>query len=334
MMGVSCPSSKRRLRAWRIAATATTLLFSWWRVRDIPFLLASGDSGIVALQAKAKAIAIGVTNYSAPAVEVVKELVDLVQMPQAQDNGTRHMTPSGWWPNDDWIGQCVHNVESIQRAKKSFMYCNTKSEWEEYRLGDCIKLCRLCRPSHWNSSFAALYSKVACHDSHNQLRSHLPTVDSIFKRHENDEGFVKPDENALVMHLRLGDVIERSGAIPLEMLMRGATPAHHVSFATAIKSIYEYLTDISGSGVSRVDIVGGAHLGGCKKSWVYATCMRDAIERAGWEVSLQVNGGTPDQDFYFMSHANKIIVSTGGFSRLIGQLVSSHGGKVIGRTFR
>jgi hypothetical protein len=83
-----------------------------------------------------------------------------------------------------------------------------------------------------------------------------------------------------------------------------------------------------------MSIVGGAHKGGCEKSWVYATCMRDAIERAGWEVSLQVNGGTPDQDFYFMSNANKIIVSTGGFSRLIGRLVSFHGGKVIGRTFR
>jgi hypothetical protein len=329
-MGMSCCSlNKQQILTWilAIAIASVSAGICWW-IRDIPFLLA------VTLQAKAT----GITNYSAPVVEAAKELVvDLVHVPQ--HNGTVHMTPSGWWPNDDWIAQCVHNVESIQRENSNnttLRDCNIKDEWYGYQLGDCIKMCHACKPSYWsNSSFATLYSKLACH-SENELHSHLPTVESIFKLHENDEGFIKPDENALVMHLRLGDVIERAGATPQEMLMRGANPKHaSISFMTAIKSIYEYLTDISGSGVvSRVDIVGGAHKGSCEKSWVYATCMRDAIERAGWEVSLQVNGGTPDQDFYFMSNAKKIIVSTGGFSRLIRQLVSFHGGKVIGRTFR
>lgn len=67
------------------------------------------------------------------------------------------------------------------------------------------------------------------------------------------------------------------------------------------------------------------------------TMIEEVIVAAGhyydYNVSLQLLEGTPEQDFYYMSHARQLVVGVGGFSRIIGKMVKYHGGTIIGRTF-
>ena len=72
------------------------------------------------------------------------------------------------------------------------------------------------------------------------------------------------------------------------------------------------------------------------ESWVSAIPwdLQSRLEVVRYEVSLEVNNANPDQDFYRMSHAKYIVVSSGGFSRLVGQNARRHGGKIIGAAFR
>jgi len=57
------------------------------------------------------------------------------------------------------------------------------------------------------------------------------------------------------------------------------------------------------------------------------------FEKAGYRASLEVNNATPDQDFYRMSHAKHIVVSSGGYSGLVGRNSERHGGRIYGRFF-
>jgi hypothetical protein len=162
----------------------------------------------------------------------------------------------------------------------------------------------------------------------------MTVVEEIFQLHKQDPSFTVPAADELVIHLRLGDVIERSDSEVETMLMKGADPGHNKNFKTAIKSIREYLANIQESGLDKVVIRGGTHKTKYyEKSRVYAGCLKEAIGNAGYHVSMEVEGNTPDQDFYYMSHATKVIVSTGGYSRLIGRMAERGGGIIVGRTF-
>jgi len=102
---------------------------------------------------------------------------------------------------------------------------------------------------------------------------------------------------------------------------------------TGIKRAYELLANACESGALRVAIIGGSHKP-LKKSRPYAECLLRTFEKAGYSASLEVNNATPDQDFYRMSHAKHIVVSSGGYSRLVGRNAERHGGRIYGRFFK
>jgi hypothetical protein len=240
--------------------------------------------------------------------------------------------------------------------------------WEYYRLGDCIKHCEACfscyngtirRPDCRggrdgaklrNESFAKDYSTHHCPHGGPKDRSNLTGIEEVFQRRISLQQqqqqqhhpstlspydiLTVPDPDELVIHLRLGDVIEMSKANVTQMLLLGADPAHD-GFKNSIKSVSEILTNIQESGLSKVSLRGGSHKPELYvKSRVYAGCLKQAIQQAGYRVKMSLDHTTPDQDFYYMSHASHFVVSTGGYSRLIGQLVEHRGGTIVGRNFQ
>jgi hypothetical protein len=229
-------------------------------------------------------------------------------------------------PSYEWVQNCTRRI-----TQKGLIPFNIT--WESYRLGDCIKLCNACRGPR-SDTMAVQYGNLDCKTGNHVAGGNLTLVEEVFQLHKQDPSFTVPAADELVIHLRLGDVVDRSKATVEEMLMDGADPAHAISFLTAIKSIHEYLANIQESGLHKVVIRGGSHTRKhYKKSRTYAGCLKEAIENAGYHVSMEVEGNTPDHDFYYMSHATKVIVSTGGYSRLIGKMVKKGGGIIVGRTF-
>ena len=74
-----------------------------------------------------------------------------------------------------------------------------------------------------------------------------------------------------------------------------------------------------------------------KNSCVYAACLQEVVVTAGYyygyNVSLQLEGNTPKEDFYFMCHTRQFVVGVGGFSRTIDLMVKYRGGTIVGRSF-
>lgn len=243
---------------------------------------------------------------------------------------------------DQWLTECAKKMS--QHHLQPF-----NIQRENYTVGDCIKLCTKCA---WganphsgevfpNWTIAGHYALLACsHPERQPLHmpkkgGNLEVVDKVFRIFEKQvPGFVQPPKGAVVIHLRLGDVIERSNNTVEEMLTKGGNPFHHPSQKNSIKSVYEYLSNLEQANATQVIIVGGSHYTKYyKKSRVYAGCLEKALRHSGKNVSMNLDGGDADREFFFMSHAAKVIVSTGGYSRLIGKMVKYYGGTIIGRAF-
>ena len=242
-------------------------------------------------------------------------------------------TPSGWWPDHHWIKQCVKQ----DRVLEPFP---TAGDWVGYRLGDCIKRCSGCpgkRKHHdlASTSIAGQYNEQACKTGLHVERGNETLLDELLAARDGKKGFYKPDPDAMVVHLRLGDKIELSRTKPTLILSDGGDP-HYNPFHGfgAIKSVYEILTEISLSNLTKVVVRGGSHWPDAyRKSRIYSDCLYQAATKAGYEASINVKEVDADADFYFLSHARHIITSVGGYSRYVGHAVLRRGGILYGRYF-
>lgn len=241
---------------------------------------------------------------------------------------------NNWRPSPEWIKECVNKTQGSPLITRPFL---ADKVWEGYVLGDCIKLCRKCNkggPKN-KQTLAKDYYEYGCKNTTNrEPNGNLSLVNRIVDLRLNDTNFEVPAPDVLVIHLRLGDVIEHSKQSVETMLISGGDPNHDPNFRTSLKSISEYLDNIAESKATKVLIRGGSHKRQYyKKSRLYAMCLEQAIAEAGYEVHMDLDTGNPDFDFYYMAHAKKFIVSSGGFSRVLGMLVESRGGTVFGRQF-
>ena len=251
------------------------------------------------------------------------------------------------------------DAEMIACAREQLPPPQRPSEvFSGYQLGDCLKMC-VCTPRvihNYPRSFSAKFKALACEKGSvapaegSRKKAHFGDVESdhvlrIFAEAKGTAGFREPETNSLVIHLRLGDMVERAHADVQTMLLSGANPAtggrtldRVGRWPTSIKSVHELLVASAMANVTTVHIVGGGcwrytNRSDCIKSSNYARCVGRAFEHQGYNTTLSIDGENADQDFYFMAHAKHFIQTSGGFSRILAQLVEKQGGTVYGRQF-
>lgn len=237
-----------------------------------------------------------------------------------------------WRPTHEWLNSCAAELAANETLLRPYF-----TKRDGYGLGDCIKMCARCtlgRINRKDKNMALQYSSQACGTSRYVSGGNLDVVEEILEGYKTKHNPPEPPEDAIVLHLRVGDVIEKSQQSTEELLIKGGDPFHTEEFKTSIKSVFEYLEDIEESGVTNVIVVGGVfqkkHF---EKSRVYEGCLERTLKKAGYNVRMQLDSGEADEDFYYMTRAKKFVVSSGGFSALIAKLVVRNGGKVVGRTF-
>ena len=215
-------------------------------------------------------------------------------------------------------------AEGVAASKRRY-----EPELSSYALGDCIKARVKCgSDAAWgHETLAAAYLNRTT--SKYDYKAVLELIDEFRARRFVTE----PPTDALVIHLRLGDVIKDAPDDSVERLFvcSGAAKLHH----TFVKSVFELLYDAKHfANKTRVILVGGSHhaLEPDDPSWFYALGIQHAFEVAGYDVSLRLSPYA-DDDFTFMSYATTFGGGTGGYSRIIAKLAELRGGKVVGRRF-
>jgi hypothetical protein len=253
------------------------------------------------------------------------------------------MTPTR--PTRQWLDDCATTLAKDKSVMRPF-----PAKIPRYRLGDCIKRCRACYmgipsqkntterqpwrhfPEDYNLTIAGYYNNLACNT---QDMSNYSLVHNILETHfASRPGFVKPNPNDIVIHLRLGDVVESSRETVTTLLTEGGVGYHPELKKSQLKStqsVYYYLDQLLAYPNNTIVMVGGSHWRQLfRKSRGYATCLQRGLALAGRKVELNMDGGDADQDFFFNSYAKKYMMSTGGYSRIMGKMAVMHGGEIIG----
>jgi hypothetical protein len=242
------------------------------------------------------------------------------------------------------VRECVHEQQQLPPPQPP------NEVFSRYQLGDCLSMCHCTNQVilAYPHSFSAKFKARACDGNAYTFRNtHMyDHVMRIFAEVNGTAGFREPEPTSLVIHLRLGDMVEKAAVDVQTMLISGADPGgtHGANrrYPNSIKSVPELLADAAMANVTTVHIVGGGcwrrvwsenQHDKCIKSTIYARCVLRAFEHQGYSTTLSMDGENADEDFYFMTHAKHFIETSGGFSRLAANLVERQGGTVYGRRF-
>eukprot|EP00941_MAST-03F_sp_MAST-3F-sp1_P000921 g921.t1 len=237
--------------------------------------------------------------------------------------------------------------------------------WEDYRLGDVI-LKRVYRTYYtpryerwYPGSIASQFLKEYPHslpwecDAENCETTQKSCTEcyldsfpdeEVFALSKISKNFAIPDENTLVVHMRLGDVFANPDQIigtldPVEVFETGLThtclecPREDVTNYVKDKKYYDSIPYIEG--IKRITFIGSYihhETAETKRSSLqYVEIMRDYFQKRYPNIPIvwRANGrSTPDSDFAYISNAKHYIKGGGGFSKLVGKIVKTNGGNV------
>ena len=197
-----------------------------------------------------------------------------------------------------------------------------------YRLGDMvlhkqghIYLLKKIYNYYYPDSIANEYLKRVNYDK-------IPDYDllhDIVK--EKSQDLEKPSKKSLVIHLRVGDVIEWEYKGDIDELLEGKSD-YTGSDGHLYLFDYEYfdnnLQKVKDK-IEKIIIVGGYHIKrNTTRSEIYINKICDFFEKKGFEVEKRINQYTPDEDFLFMCNSSYYLKTGGGYSNLISQMVTKN----------
>ena len=233
-----------------------------------------------------------------------------------------------------------HMYEKFQ-TKKDYIIQQIKEDYKvklkPYRLGDMILHRNQFSGIDYHlidypNSIASEYLKATPN------KSDLPVLFEIIKKRTTPE--LKPDENTLLIHLRIGDVIDNSrfsvdellsegrnyGAIKSEQ-KEGEWGGHN--YVKPLSYYQEVLEIIQTLPINKIILIGGYHMDGDhSKSEEYVSRIQTFFEENKYRVETRINED-PDEDFILMSNSTYFVQSGGGYSRLIVKMVEMNNNNVL-----
>lgn len=132
-----------------------------------------------------------------------------------------------------------------------------------------------------------------------------------------------PSTKVLVVHLRVGDVIDYSKHTVDDFLQRKTCDT-----GCYVRPLQSIMDSAARSKMKKIVLVAGAHVPDpLPQSQCYLERVAKTLENNGYEVTMRL-AGHPDDDLIYMSNARHFSPSNGGFSRIVTKLVEMNGGSV------
>ena len=137
-----------------------------------------------------------------------------------------------------------------------------------------------------------------------------------------------PDDT-LVIHLRIGDVIDEN-KLDLDKILSEYTKfGAGVNYVRPIKYYTNLIDTIHNYKIKKILLVGGFHRkGNHDKSLQYVNHIKKHFENNGFNCTTRINHNA-DEDFLIMCNSKYFVPSGGRFSNVVKQMVILKGGTVI-----
>jgi hypothetical protein len=133
----------------------------------------------------------------------------------------------------------------------------------------------------------------------------------------------------IIWHLRTGDVIDNTNRTVKDFLNKELEYHNGIVYVKPIK-YYKGIIDNLYNSVSnkKILLITGFHKNmNNTKSLKYIDSVVKYFKKLGYHIKTRINNN-PDDDFIIMCNSNHFIRSAGGFSNLIGSIISNRGGDV------
>jgi len=145
----------------------------------------------------------------------------------------------------------------------------------------------------------------------------------------NNRKSQKIQNDTLVVHLRIGDVIDYSPNSVNEFLSDYLLYNNGYAYVKPIKYYTNIIDSIKNYSIKNVLFIGGFHTeGNHEKSMEYVDSIKSYFEENGFKCATRINHNA-DDDFIIMANSKYFVPSGGEFSRVIKQIVKMKGGTVI-----
>lgn len=200
-----------------------------------------------------------------------------------------------------------------------------------YRLGDMVKGERFRdakngRDLHYRlfpDSIASEYMKTT-----NENNRYDILMDLVEKR-THDAKQVPPSD-LLVIHLRIGDIIDNTTYTVKEFLSRYVRSNIGVNYVKPLSYYAEVAKEAKALNLRSVTLIGGFHLPlrSHKKSLAYVRKVREFFESQGFQVNERIDLNA-DDDFIYMCNAQYFTPSGGGYSKIVKEIFKLKGKTLI-----
>ena len=202
-----------------------------------------------------------------------------------------------------------------------------------YRLGDMYydeteridKEGKYCHYNKFPDSIATKYMKQT---EKSLIKSNNSNVLLSIINSDDYENFVKPNKNSIVIHLRVGDVIDETNNSVDDFLNKDIRFFHSDIVTKKYvhnRQYYEKIISQLPNNINNVIFVYGYHTDSDhSKSEQYINAISEIFKLHGFDVNYR-RDMDPDDDFIYMCNSKHFVKSGGGFSNLISQMVKKNG---------
>lgn len=201
--------------------------------------------------------------------------------------------------------------------------------YDSYRLGDMVLWNKWRKkPDGERYHLEKFPDSIAC--EYMRLTNNPMQYDILFNivKKRKQQINILPKQS-LIIHLRLGDLIERSGKNLDYLLVRQVKNKNGGASVKPLYYYYEKINKIRNHGIKEITLVAGSHFDvPLNSSYKYICAIKIFFEELGFSVSIRT-GNSPDNDFVFMSSSKYYIPSEGGYSRLIKEMVLKSGNIIL-----
>jgi hypothetical protein len=206
--------------------------------------------------------------------------------------------------------------------------CDLYSGYKLYRIGDMVATIHRFLPigekyhlKTFPDSIASEYMKKT-----KELKKYNILADIVRERTKKTRDL--PSDKDLVVHLRVGDVVEHFSTKLSEILISYSYRLNH-NYTCPVRNIHDKISK-SKEKFDKIILVAGSHKDILTpKSCKYIDVIKKYFENNGHIVELRL-GKHPDDDFIFMTNSKYFIPScSGNYTLLVKKIVKILGGKVL-----
>jgi len=239
-----------------------------------------------------------------------------------------HNNTQQWKGNDEWSRMAKRVLDRIDRNKKYKLYTNSRG----YRLGDMTN-CVVARmaprgeqyhykkfPDSLASQYMRLSKKPYCYD-----------IMAMLVKKYTQKNNIRIDKNSVVIHLRIGDVINKAPSVH-EILSHQVRTRRSISFFPfRVTAPFNYVPPlkkiakiIPRSDIKNITLMAGSHFDiDMTKSSHYISAVKLFLEDKGYNVKLRL-GGDPDEDFVYACMSPHFVSPSDGKYALLITKVREH----------